>query len=57
MSVRVSECLCVNERVCVYGDHRPSRPTVVYEDNRESTRGQPEVSNRWFQHFKKVLNI
>ena len=41
----------------VYGGHRPVQPTAVFKDNGELTKGPSEVSDRWFQHFKKVLNI
>ena len=41
----------------VYGGRRPVQLTAVFKDNGELTKGPSEVSDRWFQHFKKVLNI
>jgi len=41
----------------IYGGCRPVQPTAVFKDNGEVTKGPSEVSDRWFQHFKKVLNI
>ena len=41
----------------VYGGHRSVRPTAVFKDNGELTKGPSEVSDHWFQCFKKVLNV
>ena len=41
----------------VYGGRRPVQPTAVFKDNGELIKGPSEVSDRWFQHSKKVLNI
>ena len=44
-------------RLRVYGGRRLVQPTSVFKDNGELTKGPSEVSDRWFQHFEKVLNI
>jgi len=31
------------------------RPTAVFKDDGELMKGPSEVSDRWFQHYKKVL--
>ena len=41
----------------VYHGCRPDRPTAVFKNSGELTKGSSEVNDHWSQHFKKVLNI
>ena len=48
---------CIHRLQRVYGGRRPVRPTAVFKEDGQLTRGPSEVLDRWFQHFKKVLKF
>ena len=33
------------------------RPTAILKDDGQLTKGPEEVRDRWYQHFRKVLNV
>ena len=41
----------------VYAGRRPVRPTAILKSDGQLTKGPGEVLERWYQHFRKVLNV
>ena len=48
---------CIRKLQRVYAGRRPVRPTVILKSDGQLTKGPGEVLERWYQHFRKVLNV
>ena len=48
---------CIHKLQRVQGGRRPVRPTAILKNDNQLTNGPEEVLERWYQHFRKVLNV
>ena len=48
---------CIRKLQRVYAGRRPVRPTAILKSDGQLTKGPGEVLERWYQHFRKVLNV
>ena len=40
-----------------HAGRRPTRPSAVFKEDGALTQGAEQVTSRWYQHFKSILNI
>ena len=48
---------CIHKLQRVHCGRRPVRPTAILKNDGQLTKGPEEVLERWYQHFRKVLNL
>jgi len=48
---------CIRKLQRVHCGRRPVRPTAILKNDGQLTKGPEEVLERWYQHFRKVLNL
>ena len=48
---------CIRKLQVIHAGRKPTRPSVVLEEDRVLTADLDEVKSRWHRHFTRLLNI